>query len=92
LQCVAHHAKDVPEKLRKTIKKSAKSNKALDRLQTYIRGDKNLRSLVATTQAITLIQGGVKSNALPEQASAVVNHRIAVVRCVFLHLNCVCLT
>ncbi|KAG8683468.1 hypothetical protein FRC11_013533, partial [Ceratobasidium sp. 423] len=34
------------------------------------------RSLLRTTQAIDLINGGVKVNALPEQASAVVNHRI----------------
>ncbi|KAF9485495.1 carboxypeptidase S [Pholiota conissans] len=79
LQCIAQHAKNVPDKLRKTIKRSAKSKKALERLQETIRSDKVLSSLVGTTQAITLIQGGVKSNALPEQASAVVNHRIAVV-------------
>ncbi|KAG9076408.1 hypothetical protein FRC06_009519 [Ceratobasidium sp. 370] len=34
------------------------------------------RSLLRTTQAADMIQGGVKSNALPELASAVVNHRI----------------
>ncbi|QRV91200.1 Gly-Xaa carboxypeptidase [Ceratobasidium sp. AG-Ba] len=34
------------------------------------------RSLLRTTQAIDVINGGVKSNALPELASAVVNHRI----------------
>lgn len=31
-----------------------------------------------TTQAVDLVSGGVKINALPEQASAVVNHRIDV--------------
>nr|CDI56321.1 probable CPS1-Gly-X carboxypeptidase YSCS precursor [Melanopsichium pennsylvanicum 4] len=31
-----------------------------------------------TTQAVDLISGGVKINALPEQASAVINHRIDV--------------
>ena len=31
-----------------------------------------------TTQAVDLISGGVKINALPEQASAVINHRIEV--------------
>ncbi|KAF9499578.1 hypothetical protein BDN71DRAFT_1441721 [Pleurotus eryngii] len=39
-------------------------------------------SLIGTTQAITLTQGGVKSNAIPEQAWAVINHRIATERCV----------
>ncbi|WFD41773.1 Gly-Xaa carboxypeptidase [Malassezia psittaci] len=35
------------------------------------------RSLLKTTQAVDLIQGGVKVNALPESAKATVNHRIA---------------
>ncbi|KAG9073480.1 hypothetical protein FS749_015124 [Ceratobasidium sp. UAMH 11750] len=34
------------------------------------------RSLLRTTQAVDRIDGGVKANALPELASAVVNHRI----------------
>ncbi len=53
-------------------------------LSKFIRKDRVLSSLVGTTQAITLISGGVKSNALPERASAVVNHRIAVVRYAFV--------
>ncbi|CAE7137047.1 unnamed protein product [Rhizoctonia solani] len=34
------------------------------------------RSLLGTTQAVDMIKGGVKANALPELASAIVNHRI----------------
>ncbi|CAE6471865.1 unnamed protein product [Rhizoctonia solani] len=37
---------------------------------------RSYRSLLRTTQATDLINGGVKANALPELASAVVNHRI----------------
>jgi Gly-Xaa carboxypeptidase len=37
-------------------------------------------SLVGTTQAIDLVDGGVKVNALPEQAWAIVNHRISTER------------
>ncbi|CAE6419504.1 hypothetical protein ACGC1H_001911 [Rhizoctonia solani] len=37
---------------------------------------RSYRSLLRTTQAIDMINGGVKANALPELASAVVNHRI----------------
>ncbi|KAF8963426.1 hypothetical protein BDZ97DRAFT_1661730 [Flammula alnicola] len=79
LQCVAQHANDVPSHLRRLIKQSVQSNKALHRLQSFIREDRVLSSLVGTTQAIDLIHGGVKSNALPEQAWAIVNHRISVV-------------
>lgn len=80
LQCLAQHASDVPSAVRKTIKDSARSKKALHRLQKYIRDDLVLSSLVGTTGAVTLIQGGVKSNALPERATAIVNRRISVVR------------
>ncbi|CAE6463393.1 unnamed protein product, partial [Rhizoctonia solani] len=34
------------------------------------------RSLLGTTQAVDMVKGGVKANALPELATAVVNHRI----------------
>ncbi|EEB86907.1 hypothetical protein MPER_15977, partial [Moniliophthora perniciosa FA553] len=33
--------------------------------------------LLKTTQAVDIIQGGVKVNALPELASVIINHRIA---------------
>jgi len=39
--------------------------------------------LIGTTQAIDLVRGGVKTNALPEEAWAVVNYRIATQRSVF---------
>ncbi|CAA7262813.1 unnamed protein product [Cyclocybe aegerita] len=78
LQCLAEHGKSVPPKLRDTIKNSIASSKALDALQAFIRSDASLSSLVSTTQAIDMINGGVKSNALPERAWALVNHRISV--------------
>jgi len=68
----------VPSDLRRIIKKSVYSDKALKSLQSFILEDKELNSLVTTTQAIDLIGGGVKSNALPELAWAVVNRRISV--------------
>ncbi|KAI5124192.1 hypothetical protein M0805_005043 [Coniferiporia weirii] len=77
MQCLAAHAPDMDKKLRKTILKSATSNKALRKLEKFVAKDRMLRSFVGTTQAIDLIQGGVKTNALPEQAWAVVDHRIA---------------
>lgn len=83
LQCVADHAKSVPSNLRKIIKRSTSSDQALRELTSVISQDKLLRSLISTTQAVDLIQGGVKSNALPERAWAIVNRRIAVVR--FVH-------
>ena len=67
-------------KFRELILKSSTSDLALHILEKAIEKDVALRSFVGTTQAIDLIQGGVKTNALPEQAWAVVNHRIATQR------------
>ncbi|KZW02631.1 Zn-dependent exopeptidase [Exidia glandulosa HHB12029] len=77
LQCMAEHAPGVSKSLRKTIIKSRKSDKALKKVADEYITNPVLRSLVSTTQAIDLINGGVKVNALPEQVWAVINHRIA---------------
>ncbi|KAG5647466.1 hypothetical protein DXG03_009397 [Asterophora parasitica] len=79
LQCVAEHGKDLPESLRKTIKRSWSSNKALLTLEKEISKNPVYKALVETTQAIDIVQGGVKANALPEQAWALINHRVSVI-------------
>ncbi|KAM5533864.1 hypothetical protein V8D89_012527 [Ganoderma adspersum] len=76
-QCLAAYAPDLPHKLRKDLKKSVKSDKALKAAQKELFKSKAFHALVGTTQAIDLVNGGVKTNALPERAWAVVNHRIA---------------
>ncbi|KAI9453412.1 hypothetical protein BJY52DRAFT_1189633 [Lactarius psammicola] len=63
--------------LRALIKISIHSDWALRKLEAELIKDETYKSLIGTTQAIDLIQGGVKTNALPEGAWAVVNHRIA---------------
>ncbi|KAL5531541.1 hypothetical protein ACEPAG_4418 [Sanghuangporus baumii] len=77
LQCMAAHAPSMDHKFRHTVLKSAHSDLALHVLEKLAEKDIALKSFIGTTQAIDLIQGGVKTNALPEQAWAVVNHRIA---------------
>ncbi|KAJ7216742.1 hypothetical protein B0H12DRAFT_342835 [Mycena haematopus] len=61
--CLAAHAPDIPPKLK--------------RAGEMLVEDPMTPALLGTTQAVDLISGGVKSNALPEQAVALVNHRIA---------------
>jgi Gly-Xaa carboxypeptidase len=77
VQCVGQHAKEFPAHLRALIKTSVHSDRALRKLEAELIKDKTYKSLIGTTQAIDLIQGGVKTNALPEEAWAVVNNRIA---------------
>jgi Gly-Xaa carboxypeptidase len=77
LHCLAEHAPLLSPKVKKAVKMSVHSDKALNEVEAYFFQDPNFKSLAGTTQAIDLIGGGVKANALPEKAWAVVNHRIA---------------
>lgn len=76
-QCLAAYAPELPSKVRKAIKMADKSDKALKAAEKALFTDVRFKALVGTTQAIDLVGGGVKANALPENAWAVVNHRIA---------------
>ena len=80
LQCFAEHASGLPEEFRNLILRSLNSDTALSKLTEMLAKDRVFRSLLGTTQAIDIIRGGIKSNALPEQAYAIVNHRVAVSR------------
>ncbi|KAJ7583273.1 hypothetical protein C8J56DRAFT_1055032 [Mycena floridula] len=77
LQCYSEHGKTIPRKLRRAIKSSIKSKAALKEVEKTVRDDRLYTALLATTQAIDLVGGGVKTNALPETAWAVVNHRLS---------------
>ncbi|PSK38757.1 hypothetical protein C7M61_002696 [Candidozyma pseudohaemuli] len=78
LQCLAEHSPLIDNDLRKNILKAHFDTKANEALLKYLRAQVSQKFLVTTSQAIDIISGGVKSNALPEHASALVNHRIAV--------------
>ncbi|KAI0924588.1 hypothetical protein AcW2_005436 [Taiwanofungus camphoratus] len=76
-QCLAAHAPALSPSVRKAIRRSAGSDKALRAAEKALFENTTFRALVGTTQAVDLIDGGVKTNALPENAVAVINHRIA---------------
>ncbi|EKM81840.1 hypothetical protein AGABI1DRAFT_36060 [Agaricus bisporus var. burnettii JB137-S8] len=78
LQCLATHATNMPHDLRKLIRASTTSDDAMSKLTSTMSKDRSMKNLIGTTQAIDLISGGIKANALPEQAAAIVNHRISV--------------
>ncbi|KAI6104447.1 hypothetical protein EDD16DRAFT_1714744 [Pisolithus croceorrhizus] len=77
IQCLAAHAPNMPDHLRRNIVASAYSDKALRAAEDVLFTNSVFKNFVGTTQAVDIIQGGVKVNALPEQAWAVVNHRIS---------------
>ncbi|KAJ7742132.1 hypothetical protein DFH07DRAFT_44200 [Mycena maculata] len=76
-QCLAAHGPAVPHALKSAVLRAKHSKKALKKAEGMLLEDPMFRALVGTTQAVDIVSGGVKSNALPEQALAVVNHRIA---------------
>lgn len=76
LECEARYSPDhveswLPEKL------AAGDAAALGEAVAQSRGPK-IRFTLQTSQAADLINGGVKTNALPEKISAVVNYRVAL--------------
>ncbi|KAJ3162386.1 hypothetical protein HDU86_004866 [Geranomyces michiganensis] len=74
LQCAAEHAKDMNPWLRAAIKHIGPVRKPLVK---YLSKDPQMRYMMQTSQAVDMINGGVKLNALPEFVSAEINHRIA---------------
>jgi Gly-Xaa carboxypeptidase len=63
LSCLADHAPDFPKKIKQGVRNPKKWKKLAKELAA---GDRIVNSFLATTQAIDLINGGVKVNALPE--------------------------
>ncbi|CAK9440074.1 uncharacterized protein LODBEIA_P41740 [Lodderomyces beijingensis] len=78
-QCVAKYSSSLPSHLKWGILQ-AEHNPRANRVAKNWLFDKSLlsRYLISSSQAIDIIKGGVKSNALPEYVEAVINHRVAV--------------
>ncbi|KAH7890736.1 hypothetical protein F5I97DRAFT_1826792 [Phlebopus sp. FC_14] len=77
-QCLATYSPSFPDDVRALAKKAMSDTSALEQLQdALLRLSPVYKAMLGTTQAVDLIEGGVKVNALPEHAAAVVNHRIA---------------
>ncbi|KAF8310548.1 carboxypeptidase S [Clavulina sp. PMI_390] len=80
MQCVAENGHGIPADYLDLVKKSLASDRALKKLESLLleTGGDQEKARLTTTQAVDIIRGGVKVNALPERASAIVNHRISV--------------
>lgn len=72
LQCYAKYFNMNPE-LKKAISKND-----IETIGELINNDLSLKYYFQTSQAIDIIKGGVKSNALPEQVTVLVNNRIGI--------------
>ncbi|KAF4564916.1 hypothetical protein EYR40_011091 [Pleurotus pulmonarius] len=77
LLCLAQYGADMDPMLRQKIKDSMTSDQSLLELEKILfSGAPIVKTLVSTTQSVNVIQGGFAPNALPDRASAIVNHRI----------------
>jgi len=77
IKCTGQHAPDIPPSLRRAIKRSTTDQRALHDVERVLfTSNPYTKAVVSTTQAIDVIGGGAKSNALPELSWAVVNNRI----------------
>ncbi|CED85268.1 carboxypeptidase s [Phaffia rhodozyma] len=72
LQCAERFGPDMPTDLKRRIRNPAE----WDDLAEEIGEDRTIRAFLGTTQAVDIFSGGIKSNALPEVATAVINYRI----------------
>ncbi|KAF8449399.1 hypothetical protein L210DRAFT_3388880 [Boletus edulis BED1] len=77
LECRAKYDTSFPASMRKLVQQSQTSDAKLRELQdVLIDFDPMFYAMSGTTQAIDLVGGGVKVNALPEAVWAVANYRI----------------
>ncbi|KAM9901433.1 hypothetical protein OXX69_008706 [Metschnikowia pulcherrima] len=78
-QCIAEYSRELDQSLARAIRNSGTCAKASSLVAKSIHdSDLTNRYLVTTSQAVDIVFGGVKSNALPEYAEVLINHRIAV--------------
>ncbi|OBA22077.1 Zn-dependent exopeptidase [Metschnikowia bicuspidata var. bicuspidata NRRL YB-4993] len=78
-QCLAAHSAEMEPGLKRAIRHLDSCPRARQLVAEKIyNSDLTSRYLVTTSQAVDIIHGGVKSNALPEYVEVLVNHRIAV--------------
>ncbi|KAK3988235.1 hypothetical protein QBC44DRAFT_329732 [Cladorrhinum sp. PSN332] len=85
LQCGASYSKEFPKKLKKLLAhRSASTSQHVCKakpdhlaLEAAKEGPA-IKYLMQTSQAVDVISGGIKVNALPERSTVVVNHRINV--------------
>ena len=85
MQCGAAHAPDFPKKLKKLLprpghhRRSGCQSKRRDELaREAAKAGPIIKYLFTTSQAVDIVGGGVKANALPERTTALVNHRVNI--------------
>lgn len=78
LECVGEHADIVPYVLRR-VSRLVRQNSIVNYIaRKFISSKAILKYIVQTSQAVDIVRGGDKVNALPRVANAYINHRITI--------------
>ena len=76
--CLAENSIDIDTKLKNDILNSQIDQNANENVRNFINKDKYTAYAIKTSQAIDIINGGEKINALPEYVELMINSRVAV--------------
>lgn len=76
--CLAENSVDIDESLKQDILRSQIDKKANENVRHFINRDRYSSYAIKTTQALDIINGGVKANALPEFVELIINSRVAL--------------
>lgn len=74
-RCLAEHAPQMNKELRRTVLDIYHEGHR-ESLMDFIAANPVYKNMIRTTQAVDVIEGGVKLNALPEKVQMMVNHRV----------------
>lgn len=77
-RCMAEHSTDIDADFKADIINAGEDAEANKRVRDYIDQDRWLKYYIKTSQAVDVIRGGAKSNALPESVQVTINHRVAI--------------
>lgn len=77
-QCIATHSTGMGKLQKKTIFRAGFDKVANSQVIKALSKIPLTRYLIRTSQAIDVIHGGEKANALPEKVSMITNHRVAI--------------
>lgn len=79
LQCGAAHGPEFPKKLKKLLPGGPRTCSKKGRLERELGAlDPIAKYSFTTSQAVDVINGGVKANALPERTTFLINHRVNI--------------
>lgn len=78
LYCLAQHSSTLDKSLKSNILKSQLDEKANEKVVNYLMSNEETEYLIKSSQAVDIINGGIKSNALPDHVSMLINSRISI--------------